>query len=210
MSEILKNYWLEIQHKIFSSEIKSDEVFKIVLKKLLEKNRFYHNQSHIEDMLGKERTIERYLSNPLVFKLSIWFHDIIYNPLKSDNEEKSADLAMELLKESLIPMTDLKLIDQFIMATHKHQLIFPHPDLPYFLDLDLSILGSPTENYKIYMAQIRKEYRHVPGFLYKKGRKKVLKSFLEKEEIYFSGYFKNLYEEKARENLKFEIQFLSN
>ncbi|MBX2841900.1 MAG: hypothetical protein KTR26_09010 [Flammeovirgaceae bacterium] len=209
MSATIKNYWAEIQDSLFSSENKSVEVFNIILKRLSEKGRFYHNQNHIEDLLLKEEAIDQLISNKFVFKLAIWFHDIIYNPLKSNNEEKSAKLAMEILTDTNISEEELNLISQFIIATKSHHLIIPHQDLPYFLDLDLSILGTSTEQYKAYMVQIRKEYRHVPGILYKKGRQKVLKSFLERKEIYFSDYFKKLYEEKARENLKFEIQFLS-
>ena len=55
------------------------------------------------------------------------------------------------------------LVEEYIKATIKHTMgESVDPDLALFLDLDLSILGSPSSLYEIYSKQIRKEYKHVP------------------------------------------------
>ena len=64
------------------------------------------------------------------------------------------------------------------------------------------------ESYHQYMKDIRKEYAIYPMILYKKGRKKVLKRFLERERIYFTDQFYVLSEIKARENLTRELETL--
>lgn len=76
------------------------------------------------------------------------------------------------------------------------------------IDFDLAILGSPIARYNLYSELIRKEYRKVPTFLYKKGRKKMLKHFLEKPFIYSTSTFKILYEKQAKKNLQAELNSL--
>jgi predicted metal-dependent HD superfamily phosphohydrolase len=96
-----------------------------------------------------------------------------------------------------------------IVSTQKHELILKqNQDNAHLLDLDLSILGTDWETYQKYIHNIRKEYKIYPDFMYKPGRKKVLKHFLDRETLYFTDDFRNKHEVKARENLKREIKLL--
>jgi len=81
-------------------------------------------------------------------------------------------------------------------------------DTNYLLDADLSVLGKDFETYLKYTQNIRKEYSIYPDFLYKPGRKKVLKHFLELESIFKTEYFKEKYEARAKENIAKELQLL--
>lgn len=54
-----------------------------------EPHRFYHNLDHISSMC-EEANRRGVLTDELL--LSIFFHDIIYDPKATDNEEKSAEL----------------------------------------------------------------------------------------------------------------------
>lgn len=169
------------------------------------KKRFYHNLSHLKNMLVEKEAVKDKIENHDVFVVSIFYHDIIYNSLKGDNELKSA----ELMKERMIQTkyTDIEKSFNQILATQKH-LESSDNDTNYLLDIDLSVLGKSPEDYSIYMENVRKEYHSVPYFLYKKGRKKVLNSFLEREKIYFTDFFSNKYEKQANENLKYELSTL--
>jgi predicted metal-dependent HD superfamily phosphohydrolase len=51
-----------------------------------ELHRYYHNWSHIEDMIDN---IPGNYKNNKTLILAILFHDIIYDPKREDNEEKS-------------------------------------------------------------------------------------------------------------------------
>jgi len=77
------------------------------------------------------------------------------------------------------------------------------------IDFDLKILARDWNEYQIYFEQIRKEYSTYPDFLYKPGRAKALKHFLENEFIFQTEEFRGLYEEKARINIEKEIKLLS-
>ena len=52
------------------------------------------------------------------------------------------------------------------------------------------------------IAQIRTEYRHVPTSQFRPGRRKVLTTFLERPQIYFTDWFRERYEAPARKNLE--------
>lgn len=71
------------------------------------------------------------------------------------------------------------------------------------------ILGTAREGYETYCGQIRREYGLFPDMLYKPGRLKVLRRFLEMPSIYRTSHFQFLLEMQARENLQAEILLLS-
>lgn len=95
-----------------------------------------------------------------------------------------------------------------IEATKEHKLSNDN-DTNLLLDIDLSILGKSTAEYRKYCDNIRKEYLMYPDFMYNKGRKKVLKSLLELDSIYKTDFFKQKYENQAKENLRQEISQLN-
>ncbi|MHC0441458.1 HD domain-containing protein [Flavobacterium sp. 3-210] len=101
-----------------------------------------------------------------------------------------------------------QLVFDAICATQQHQQNVIE-DINWLIDFDLKILAKDWEDYKIYIKQIRKEYRIYPDFLYKPGRAKALKHFVENEFIFQTEEFRNLYEEKARNNIENEISLLT-
>jgi predicted metal-dependent HD superfamily phosphohydrolase len=44
--------------------------------------------------------------------------------------------------------------------------------------------------------------------MYNKGRKQVLKHFLDRDSLYFTEYFKEKFETQARKNIKRELELL--
>ena len=88
---------------------------------------------------------------------------------------------------------------------NKNHEIDNDADVNYFTDADLSILGTSSSDYENYTGQIRKEYSAYPDFIYKQGRRKVLKHFIEMARIYKTPYFFDKYEHQARVNLTNEL-----
>lgn len=170
------------------------------------KSRHYHNLTHIKDMLLSFETYRDKLDKPNEILFSIFYHDYIYKSSKKDNELKSAEFALSILPENI--SFDRQLVFDAICATqqHQHNII---EDINWLIDFDLKILARDWEDYKIYFEQIRKEYSIYPDFLYKPGRAKALKHFLENEFIFRTEEFRNLYEEKARMNIEREILLLT-
>lgn len=169
------------------------------------KSRHYHNLTHLEEMIDGFETYRDKLQNPSEILFSIFYHDFVYSASKKDNELKSAEYALAIIPENV----DLnkQLIFDAICATQQHQQNAIE-DINWLIDFDLKILTKDWEDYKIYFEQIRKEYHIYPDFLYKPGRAKALKHFLENEFIFQTEEFRDLYEEKARVNIEKEISFL--
>lgn len=171
------------------------------------KSRHYHNLTHIAAMMESFETYRDKLDKPNEILFSIFYHDYIYKSSKKDNELKSAEFALSILPEN--SSFDRQLVFDAICATqqHQHNTI---EDINWLIDFDLKILVRDWEDYKIYFEQIRKEYRIYPDFLYKPGRAKALKHFLENEFIFQTEEFRGLYEEKARMNIEKEISILES
>jgi predicted metal-dependent HD superfamily phosphohydrolase len=172
-----------------------------------EVHRHYHNLSHLNHLFQHINEVHSLLNNPQVALLSIFFHDIIYNPTKSDNEEQSALIAEKRLISISVPTQIIDQCTQMILATksHKESLI---SDCNYFTDADLAILGSSQEYYSNYAKQIRQEYAMYDDKTYKAGRKKVLAHFLAMPRVFKTNWFYNKLEVQSRQNMKKEWQTL--
>lgn len=188
-NSLQENLWLEIETYYTS------------------KKRHYHTLSHLENLFQELLPIQENFEDWETIKFSIFYHDIIYNASRSDNEEKSAILAIERLKEIGINEDQILKCNHQILMTKSHEM--SDNDTNYFTDADLSILGKNWKTYEEYFKQIRKEYRIYPDFMYNRGRKKALKHFLEMEGIFKTDYFFGKYEKQARLNLEKELEILS-
>lgn len=170
--------------------------------------RHYHNWSHIQQLVSLQQAYAHQLTDPEAVLFAIFFHDIIYNPLQPDNEERSAAAAVTHLHNINYPVEKTAKISDFIIATKTHINTHHNPDLDYFLDFDLQILGASPETYRTYARQIRQEYQVYPDDVYLPGRKKVLQHFLEMPAIYVTPAFRELYETPARTNIQAELNTL--
>ena len=170
-----------------------------------EKHRAYHNLQHLTEIFSYFDLYKHELNQPNIVAISIFYHDVIYKVWNKENEEKSADFAFRKLN-TVLNNTQLNEIQQQILATKNHST--QNNDTKWLVDFDLAILGQPPETYKKYTTQIRNEYKTVPNFIYKKGRKKVLLHFKKKSYIFATDKFRNLYEKIAKENLNNELKLL--
>lgn len=204
-----KKYWIELVKNYCSDKLLTEQCFDMLQKAYNEPQRYYHNMEHISSMVQEINSYQNYSidTNSLLF--ATWFHDIVYNPRKHDNEAVSAEVAVRMLKQFSVPEEKIQKVKELILATANHMNIKqPDFNLSFFLDCDLKILGAKREEYLLYAENIRKEYKHVISFIYGMERKKILKRFIEASSIYRTEYFRNKYEEQARNNILFEMQNL--
>ena len=204
----LKGYWSNLVSD-YADDSLIASLWATIETQYTSKNRYYHNLSHLHHMFLQLEEFKTEIEDLDNLKFAIWFHDIIYKSTKNDNEEQSAVFAETALKSLNYDDLSIKKVKKLIISTKKHELTFTNTnDNAYLLDLDLSILGSEWDTYKTYIKTIRKEYKIYPDLLYKPGRKKVLKYFLEKDTLYFTEQFRTQYEQQARNNLNREIEML--
>ena len=195
---------------LLSEYTEDDKLIHLLWKNLdeyySEKHRTYHNKTHLTELFTYFDKYKSNLETPNTLAFSIFYHDVIYNIWKNDNEEKSADYAVKALTKVQLPVSILDEIHQQIIATKTHKA--NDNDTKWFVDFDLAILGKSSEVYKKYAQLIMQEYKLIPNFIYKKGRKKVLQHFINKPFIYATEEFKNLYELQAKQNLTNELNSL--
>jgi predicted metal-dependent HD superfamily phosphohydrolase/phosphopantetheine adenylyltransferase len=182
--------------------------------------RKYHNLNHIEYSLKilknlKDDHIKDYFST--IF--AIWFHDIIYVPSRKDNEERSTDLFKKFYKDISIyidsSIINCEKIEKYILFTklHDSQLQAQNaqnldPDLSFFLDIDLAILGEHKEIYLKYSRDLREEYQEFSDEQWNLGRKVFLEKLLKKQKIYLTSYFQEKYISNLKGNVEAELKLL--
>jgi len=178
------------------------EEFLAVIRCYTEHHRHYHNLDHVNRLLALCDELE---INDLHVILAVFYHDTIYHPGNSNNEEKSADFARESLGRLGVVRGRVDRVCVMILATANHLVPQEDPLTQLFLDLDMAILGSPREEYQAYAEGVRKEHHLVPDFVFRKYRKKFLKSILAAESIFQTDLFREKYEAAARANIEWEL-----
>jgi predicted metal-dependent HD superfamily phosphohydrolase len=202
---MIEKYFYAVINKFCKNTNLIKNNWEQIIEKYSEKHRYYHNFAHIENMFSKYIENISEMDNFNTVFLSILYHDVIYEPKNSDNEEKSALFAEKHLQEFGFTPIVIEKIKKMILSTKKHIDLLNEFDNKLFLDLDLMILASELDEYKIYAQNIRKEYAFVPKMLYKIKRKQVLNYFFNSERIFLTDFFYNKLEEKARKNIKYEL-----
>ncbi|WP_397444923.1 hypothetical protein [Polaribacter sp. R77954] len=203
----LHKSWLQLAEAYFKTTSESSFCWQKIQKNYSSKSRYYHNLIHIQSMLKKASENKNRITNYDELLFAIWFHDIVYKATSKKNEAKSADFAKSALKTISRDRLDINSIHKLIISTKKHQIILKeNTDNAFLLDFDLAILGADWKVYETYIQNIRREYKIYPDLIYKPARKKVLLHFLDREKLYFTDTYQQLYEERARKNIKKEIQ----
>ncbi|MHA7055626.1 HD domain-containing protein [Aquimarina sp. M1] len=185
-----------------------DSLWNEIFKNHTKKNRYYHNTLHLENLYRQLLSVKKEIIDWDILLFALYYHDYIYNVLKQDNEERSAQKASKVLHSLSIDSERIELCKGIILATQGHQ-VSEDMDTNCFTDADLSILGSSWEVYEIYFKNVRKEYKYYPDFMYHKGRVKVLKHFIDMPRIFKTNYFYAKFENQAKKNLQQEINLIS-
>ena len=186
-----------------------DEVFDGLLRAYENPKRGHHNMQHIQECLS---LLEKE-SRPLgvidedfgILALAFFFHDVIYEPEKGDNEARSAERASSELKKIGIDPVIISKVKRLILASKPgatHLLI----EEKFFHDIDYAVLGSSRERYREYMAGIQKEFSGEKiTFKYRIGRAIFLIKTLFSGNIFKTKGFQIKFTKQAKENIKFEL-----
>lgn len=180
-------------------------LFAAIVRAYTQPNRHYHNLQHLCHMVQCLQDYRYLLESEAVVMLAVFYHDIVYQTHRKDNEQRSAQLAHQQITQLGCSADLATEVAQLIAATHRHEALHSRNNDYFFLDADLAILGSPPDEYQQYAHQIRLEYANVPIWLYKYGRAKVLRHFLERSRIYYTPQMHQTLDANARRNLAAEL-----
>ena len=177
------------------------ELFAQLKAAYAEPQRHYHTLQHLGECLAAFDGVQAFADHPHEVEMALWFHDAIYDVKGHDNEQRSADWARDALLAAGVPHESSQRVYSLVMAT-RHTAVPQDRDAQLLVDIDLSILGAERARFDEYEQQIRREYSDVPGFLFRRKRKEILKGFLERPAIYSTPHFQDALEARARDNLR--------
>lgn len=177
--------------------LSSNEVLDII-SKYDEPHRFYHTRKHLSAILdcingGVYDLTEDELD---ILSICVYFHDVVYNPKKHDNEKMSVDLMNSYTN---IPEDIRKKCAKIIMDTASSEP--PKEKLSNIFWLaDRDIFFKDFDELIEYENNIFKEFQFVPYDIYKQKRIEFLNTCIGEDK----------YGEEVNKNLKSLISYIKN
>jgi predicted metal-dependent HD superfamily phosphohydrolase len=172
----------------------SHRILLELTRRYCEPHRHYHGLAHIAWLFETARGLP--LTEEQV--LAIWFHDAVYEIPSQHNEEASARLAGELLRNDGYPDDRIELVQRMVLDTKEH-----YPSIEpsrIVVDLDLAPLAVSWDEFRANSEKIRREYAAIPEAELANGRRRVLEEFLARDAIYTTSWGER-WEEAARRNI---------
>ncbi|MEU7168463.1 hypothetical protein AB0A70_28105 [Streptomyces morookaense] len=180
-----------------------------LLARWSEPQRRYHTVTHLAAVLDHLDDLASYADDIDIVRLAAWFHDAVYRPDRSENEERSAHLAERALPELGIGSAVTEEVARLVRLTFTHN---PEPgdrNGEVLCDADLAVLGGPPVVYAAYAAEIRQEYGFVPEADFREGRAGVLRELLDLPRLFRTPLGHERWERTARHNLRGELELLT-
>lgn len=178
-----------------------------LLVRYAEPHRGYHDLAHLDEVLRHVDALAEEAEDVDAVRLAAWFHDAVYDPTATDNEEESARLAAKTLTGLRVPDGTVERVADLVRLTADHD---PGEDRDgaVLCDADLAVLASDDVRYSTYVDGVRREYAHLDDTSFERGRAQVLRSLLDHPALFRTGRGRAVWEEPARRNLRAELESL--
>lgn len=161
--------------------------------------RKYHSPKHVVHCLRELDKALEFNGQRDAVEMALWFHDAVYTPGASDNEQRSAKLFAEWAKGCLPPAFVDKVCELILLTTHKMP---PQKEEDrYIVDIDLSSFGLPWEEFIQDSSNVREELSFLLDEEYYPSHSRFLKQLIDRPRIYHTDHFHGLYEDAARRNI---------
>jgi len=142
---MLKRIFIELLTNYTDRNYLTNELWAEIEQHYSDAKRHYHTLQHLENLLIQLTEVKNEIQNWDTILFSLYYHDIIYDATKSDNEDKSAELAEKRLKQISVSNDKRECSKQQILATKSH-FKSKDNDTNYFTDADLAVLGQDWGN----------------------------------------------------------------
>ncbi|MFT2018340.1 hypothetical protein ACMA1D_21245 [Streptomyces sp. 796.1] len=179
-----------------------------LLARWAEPQRRYHTTEHLLAVLDHVDTLAGHADDPDAVRLAAWFHDAVYLPDRSTNEERSARLAERALTEAGVPAATTAEVARLVRLTTGHAPGAGDRNGQVLCDADLAVLAGAPAAYAAYAAAVREEYAFVPEAAFRAGRADVLRQLLALERLFTTPTGHDRWERPARHNLATELELL--
>ncbi|MEU6115923.1 hypothetical protein ABZ840_15530 [Streptomyces sp. NPDC047117] len=181
-----------------------------LLARWAEPQRRYHTTAHLTAVLDRIDELAGHAAEPDVVRLAAWFHDAVYRPDRSENEERSAALAERALPELGIDAARTAEVARLVRLTVTHDPAEDDSNGEVLCDADLAVLAGAPEQYAAYAAAVREEFGFVPDEAFRAGRADVLRQLLALPRLFRTPVGHDRWERLARRNLSTELDLLTS
>ncbi|MFI5725241.1 hypothetical protein [Streptomyces cyaneofuscatus] len=175
-----------------------------------EPQRRYHTTAHLTAVLDRIDTLAPYAADVHAVRLAAWFHDAVYRPDRTENEERSAALAERALPEAGVGEAVTAEVARLVRLTVTHDPAEGDGNGEVLCDADLAVLAGSPQEYAAYAAQVREEYGFVPDEAFRAGRAAVLRQLLALPRLFRTAHGAEEWEARARHNLATELELLGS
>ncbi|GAA0362657.1 metal-dependent phosphohydrolase [Actinoallomurus spadix] len=179
-----------------------------LIRRYEEPHRRYHDAVHLAEVLDRVDELAGEADDAETVRLAAWFHDAVYQPLRADNEERSAILAERMLADTDLPSETIAEVARLVRMTAAHDPAPEDHNGAVLNDADLAILAAGPERYAAYAAAVREEYAAVPDEAFRQGRADVLRALLDAPALFRTAPGRDRWESAARHNLETELMLL--
>jgi predicted metal-dependent HD superfamily phosphohydrolase len=169
-----------------------------------EPQRRFHTLEHLGEVLVLIDMIVEPSLPARSLELAAWLHDLVYDPMRTDNETASAGWAREHLPTLGVDDVIVTEVCDLIMMTIDHDPVVTDPHATALCDADLAVLGAPPRRYERYAADVRWEYVDLSDDEWRVGRRRVLESFLSRPHLYHHASLRT-WDSRARRNMSSEL-----
>jgi predicted metal-dependent HD superfamily phosphohydrolase len=148
-----------------------------LLARYREPHRHFHTEAHVLAV------VSALMDASAVARLAGWYHDAVYDPTGTSNEEQSATLARADLASLGVPPATCERVASLVLVTRTHRPDPGDPDAVALCRADLGILAASPAGYAAYVAAVRAEYSHVDDAGWAAGRGAFLSGMLARDRI---------------------------
>ncbi|MCI0468019.1 MAG: hypothetical protein L0Y57_13645 [Beijerinckiaceae bacterium] len=181
-----------------------------------ESHRAYHTWPHVASLLKKLDEFLGICARPDIIATSVFWHDAVYRTQNLDgsartDDENVCDSGRLFQEYTLLRTPDADAVYDMIMATANHLQARPEKqhyagfagDVDLFLDLDLSSLASPWEEFAKDLARIRSEFYWVTEVEFCLNQINILEKFAREDvRIYRCRETSEKWRGSAKANLR--------
>ncbi|MFC5722530.1 hypothetical protein ACFP1Z_20385 [Streptomyces gamaensis] len=179
-----------------------------LLRRWSEPQRRYHTVDHLAAVLARVDELAGHARDADTVRFAAWFHDAVYRPDRSENEERSAHLAERALPELGLGADRAAEVARLVRLTVGHDPAPGDHDGEVLCDADLAVLAGTPQEYAAYAAAVREEYAFVPDEAFRAGRAEVLRHLLGLPRLFRTPLGQERWEPVARRNVATELELL--
>ncbi|MEX2289352.1 MAG: metal-dependent phosphohydrolase [Mycobacteriales bacterium] len=201
MDDLLLQPWTDLLGD--SPEVRQQG--RALLARYAEPHRRYHDRRHLSEVLEALQSSTAGVAAPAPVLCAAYWHDAVYDPTRTDNEERSAGLAATVLGRLGLAAEDVAEVVRLVLLTATHDPAAGDDSGALLCDADLAVLASPPARYRAYAEAVRREYVHLDDGAFRSGRVAVLGRLAARPRLFTGERAHRRWDAVARRNLHDEL-----